>query len=107
MRKYTAYQTILYSRAMNLFPKQAHRAICVNLSENVSKKGDTFSVYSDETDYCRDSRNRVKGRKRYLLLNFFVRSKRLQFLSRLNARQGGFILMCSMLILVANKIVSL
>ena len=62
MRKYTAYQTILYSRAMNLFPKQAHRAICVNLSENVSKKGDTFSVYSDETDYCRDSCNRVKGR---------------------------------------------
>ena len=47
---------------MNLFPKQAHRAICVNLSENVSKKGDTFSVYSDETDYCRDSCNRVKGR---------------------------------------------
>ena len=38
MRKYTAYQTILYSRAMNLFPKQAHRTICVNLTENVNKK---------------------------------------------------------------------
>ena len=62
MRKYTAYQTILYSRSMYLFPKQVHRAICVNLTENVNEKGDTFSVYFDETDYCRDSCNRVKGR---------------------------------------------
>ena len=62
MRKYSAYQSILYSRAMNLFPKQVHRAICVNLTENVNKKGDTFSVYFDETDYCIDRCNRVKGR---------------------------------------------
>ena len=62
MRKYTAYQTILYSRAMYLFPKPVHRAICVNLTENVNKKADTFSVYFDQTDCCKDSCNRVKGR---------------------------------------------
>ena len=62
MRKYTAYQTILDSRAMYLFPKQVHRTICVNLTAKCEQKSRYFLCLFDETDYCRDSCNRVKGR---------------------------------------------
>ena len=62
MRKYTAYQTILYSRAMYLFPKQAHRTIYVNLTAKCEQKSSCFLCLFDETDYCSDSRSRVKGR---------------------------------------------
>lgn len=59
------------------------------LLQNVNEKGVIFSVYSSRqiiAGSCRDGCNRVKGRYSYSLWNFFVRSKRLQFLSRLNAR---------------------
>ena len=79
MQKYTAYQTILFPRAVYLFPKQVHRAICVNLTAKYEQKTRYFLCLFDETDYCRDSCNRVKGRYSYSLLKFFVRSKRLQF----------------------------
>ena len=79
MRKFTAYQTILCSRSMYLFPKQAHRTICVNLTAKCEQKTRYFPCLFDETDYCSDSCNRVKGRQKYSLLNVFVRSKRLQF----------------------------
>ena len=62
MRKYTAYQTILYSRSMYLFPKQVHRTICVNLTAKCEQKSHYFLCLFDETDYCSDSCSRVKGR---------------------------------------------
>ena len=62
MRKYTAYQTILYSRSMYLFPKQVHRTICVNLTAKCEQKSRYFLCLFDETDYCSDSCSRVKGR---------------------------------------------
>ena len=62
MRKYTAYQTILYSRSMYLFPKQVHRIICVNLTAKCEQKSRYFLCLFDGTDYCSDSCSRVKGR---------------------------------------------
>ena len=62
MWKYTAYQTILYSRSMYLFPKQVHRTICVNLAAKCEQKSRYFLCLFDETDYCSDSCSRVKGR---------------------------------------------
>ena len=52
MPKYSAYQTILYSRAMYLFPKQVHR---INLTAKCGQKIRYFLCLFDETDYCRDS----------------------------------------------------
>ena len=53
MRKYTAYQTILYSRSMYLFPKQVHRTICVNLTAKCEQKSRYFLCLFVETHYCR------------------------------------------------------
>ena len=46
MRKYTAYQTILYSRSMYLFPNKFIGPSVSTLLQNVNKKAVTFSVYS-------------------------------------------------------------
>ena len=110
MRKYSAYQSILYSRAVYLFPKQVHRTICVNLTAKCEQKSRYFICLFDETDYFRDSCNRVKGRQSYSLLNFFVRSKRLQFLYLLIETKFSIrwihSYQCSTLRLIANRIVS-
>ena len=110
MRKYTTYQTILYSRAMYLFRKQVHRTICVNLTAKCEQKTRYFLCLFDETDYCRDSCNRVKGRQSQSLLNVFVRSKRLQFLQLLIETKCSIrwihSYQSSTLRLIANRIVS-